>query len=484
MTAPENLVSKDTLTQIETTLERQRSAFYAEVPVSYDARVKRIDRCMDLIIENQGAIIDAVNADFGNRSRHVTLMMDLFTSVNAAKHVKKHLKKWMKPEKRKSPFPLGLFGARAEIQYQPKGVIGIMAPWNVPVSMVFSPLVEAFGAGNRAMIKPSEFTPATSALLEELFPKYFDETEAVIVNGGPEVGAAFSSLNFDHIIFTGATSIGRHVMRAAAENLTPVTLELGGKSPVVVGRELDLQDCGEKLFAGKLMNAGQVCVSPDYCFVPEELLEDFIAKGQEVVAGLYPTIADNPDYVSMINERHFERVTSYINDAKERGARVIEINPANEDLANQTHNKIALTLVVNPDDDYLSMQNEIFGPILNIKTYRNLDDVISDINKRARPLAFYYFGTNKEEAQWVLDRTIAGGVSVNDIAMHVACDDMPFGGVGDSGIGSYHGIEGFKTFSHAKSVFKQGKLNLGKLAGTLPPYTDKVDKMMAGQIKK
>lgn len=468
-------------------LENQKAAFNAEGDVAYATRIDRIDRCIAILVDHQAEICEAINQDFGCRSRHVTLMTDIFTSVGTLKNAKKHVKKWMKPEKRKAPVPMNFLGAKAIIRYQPKGVVGIMTPWNVPVNMIFSPLADVLAAGNRAIIKPSEFTPATAELMKSLFAKYFEETEISVVTGGPEVGAAFSGLPFDHLIFTGATSIGKMVMRAAAENLTPVTLELGGKSPVVVSDSATINEAAERIISGKYMNAGQLCVSPDYVFVPASRLEAFITGSKETGSQQFSSLLNNPDYVSLINERHFDRIKSYIDDAKEKGARIVEINPANDNwqdkAGNPTH-KIPLHLIIDPSDDMLCMQDEIFGPILNIKTYRKVDDCVNYINSKPRALAFYYFGKNADEQEYLLDNTTAGGVSINDIAMHVACDDIPFGGVGASGMGNYHGLEGFKTFSHAKSVFKQGFVNIAKLAGMLPPYSEKIDKMMAMQIKK
>ncbi len=465
-------------------LDLQRNAFVREGEVLLETRIDRLNRCIAMLVDHQTEICEAVNKDFGCRSRHVTLMTDIFTSVGSLKFVKKNLKKWMKPEKRKAPVPMNLFGATAKIHYQPKGVVGIMTPWNVPVNMIFSPLADAIGAGNRVIIKPSEFTPHTAEVMQRLFREYFEDSEISVVTGGAEVGAAFSSLKFDHLIFTGATSIGKLVMKAAAENLTPVTLELGGKSPVIVSDSGNLQEYAEKIISGKSMNAGQLCISPDYCFVPASRLEAFITTCKETIKTMFPTIADNPDFVSVINERHFDRVKSYIDEAKEAGTRVVELNPANEDWNDRERHKIPLHLIVEPADELKCMQDEIFGPILNIKTYRTIEECLQFINKRPRPLAMYYFGSDKIEREHVLANSISGGVTVNDIAMHVACDDMPFGGVGNSGMGNYRGFEGFRTFSHSKSVFSQGFVNLAKLAGTLPPYSEKVDKMMAQQIKK
>lgn len=465
-------------------LEAQKEAFRREGPVSLETRIDRIDRCIALIVDNKDAICEAVDADFGCRSRHVTRMSDLFISLNTLKFVRKNLKKWMRPERRRTPFPMGLLGASAKIHYQPKGVVGIMSPWNVPVNMVFSPLADVLGAGNRAMIKPSEFNPRTVALLQSLFGQYFDETEIAIVSGGADVGATFSALPLDHLIFTGAGSVGKLVMQAAAQNLTPVTLELGGKSPVIVSDSADVPEAAEKIMTFKAMNAGQICISADYCFVPEDQVETFVSECQRTISEQYPSIADNPDFVSMINERNYDRVKSNLDDAKAKGARIVALGPPSESWDDRERHKIPIHLIVDPSDDMQVMQEELFGPVLCIKPYRHIDECIKEINDRPRPLALYYLGKDKTEQQHVISHTISGGVCINDFGIHFASDDLPFGGVGASGMGHYHGREGFKTFSHAKSVFSQGPLNLPKLSGTLPPYGEKVDKLMSRMISK
>ena len=471
----------DELTRI---LNAQREAFRREGPVSLDTRVDRLDRCLALIIDHQDEICEAVNEDFGCRSHHVTLMNDIFPTVNSLKFVKKHVGKWMQPERRKSPFPMGLLGARSEIHYQPKGVVGIMSPWNFPVNMVFSPLADVLGAGNRAMVKPSEFNPNTVSLFEKLFGRYFDESEVAIIAGDSQVGAAFASLPLDHIIFTGSTGVGKLVMQAAAKNLVPVTLELGGKSPVIVSDSADIAEVAEKVMTIKAMNAGQVCVSPDYCFVSRDKLQQFVSECQKTIAEQYPAVAENADFVSMVNEGNYDRVKAYIDDATDKGANIVVLSPAGEDWDDRQRHKIPIHLIIDPSDDMQVMQEELFGPVLCVKPYDKIDDCIEVINDRPRPLAFYYLGKDKAEQQHVIDNTIAGGMCINDLAMHVACDDMPFGGVGASGMGNYHGREGFKTFSHAKAVFRQGRINLPKLSGTLPPYGEKVDKLMSRMISK
>ena len=470
--------------ELQAILDAQRSAFRREGPVALATRVDRLDRCIALLVDNKEAICEAVSVDFGCRSKYVTLMTDIMNSVGSLKFVKKNLKKWMKPEKRSPFIPMNFLGARAQVHYQPKGVIGIMTPWNVPINMIFSPLADVLGAGNRAMIKPSEFTPQTGELMKELFARYFEESEIAVVTGGPQVGAAFSALQLDHIIFTGATSIGLLVMQAAAKNLVPVTLELGGKSPVIVSEDCDIQLAAERIISGKAMNGGQLCVSPDYCFVPQSRLEAFIRRCKEVIAEQFPTVQDNPDFVACINERHFQRVKTYIEEASEHDTRVIPLCNQGEEFSSPDQHKIALHLLVDPADELACMQDEIFGAVLNIKTYENLDTVLDFINARERPLALYYFGRDKQEQSRVISETISGGVSVNTIAMHVACDDMPFGGVGHSGMGNYRGRDGFRTFSHARSVYQEGFVDLAKLAGTLPPYGEKVAKMLDSQIKK
>ena len=466
------------------TLELQRKAFRAEGFVQYGTRIDRIERCIALLVDNQEAICNALSADYGCRSPYITRMAEIMTSVGNLKHVKKKLKSWMKPERRSAPVPMNLFGARALVYHQPKGVVGNMTPWNIPVGMVFSPMADILGAGNRVMIKPSEFTPQTSELTRELIGRYFDRSEIAVMTGGPEVGAAFASLPFDHLLFTGATSIGRMVMRAAAENLTPVTLELGGKSPVIVSASADIEDTAGKIVTGKGQNAGQLCIAPDYAFVPESRLEVFLESCRKNFVAQYPTTVLNPDYNAMINERHYDRVLGYIEEARAAGTRIIELNPGREDFIDRMRHKIPLHIVVNPDDGLKVMQEEIFGPVLVVKTYRDVGDCIAYVNARARPLALYWFGRDEAERERVLRETISGGVSVNNVMMHFACDDLPFGGVGGSGMGHYHGRDGFRTFSHAKGVFREGRLNLSKLAGTLPPFGPKLAKMLDGQIRK
>lgn len=466
-------------------LQSQRDSYITEGFVSAETRIDRIDRAIDILVTHSEAISEAMNEDFGCRPRETNLMTDVTGSIECLKHSKKHLKKWMKTEKRPTMFPLNLLGGRSSITYQPKGVVGVIAPWNFPLGMVFEPLAGVLAAGNRAMIKPSEFTPATSSLITEIVSSAFDPNELTVFNGGPEVGQAFSTLPFDHLIFTGATSVARHIMAAAAENLVPVTLELGGKSPVIITRSADISEAVQRIMTGKMLNAGQVCIAPDYLMVPEEALEQVIDEATKIVKQMYPTILANKDYTAMVNDRHYQRISKNLADAEERGIRTVTINPADEDFSDNPTQKIAPTLVINPDDDALCMQDEIFGPILPIKTYENFEDTISYVNAHPRPLAAYFFGKDKAEEQRFLTGTTSGGVSINDVMFHMLQKDIPFGGVGPSGMGSYHGIEGFKTFSHAKSVYRQpNRIPFAKLAGFMPPYGEASEKSIRQKVKK
>ena len=485
MNAPQaNPLSIDAEEKMLELLRLQRESYLAEGEVSAETRIDRLDRTIDVLVANAEKISEAMNADFGCRPRQVNLMTDVTGSLENLKHAKKHLRKWMKAEKRPSMFPLGLLGGRSSIQYQPKGVVGVIAPWNFPLGMVFEPLAGVIAAGNRAMIKPSEFTPATSQLIDEMVGRTFDPTEIAVVTGGPEVGQAFSSLAFDHMVFTGATSVARHIMAAASKNLVPVTLELGGKSPTVISETADLREAIERIMVGKMLNAGQVCIAPDYVMLPEGKMDEAVAIAREVVAEMYPTLLNNEQYTAMLNERHFQRMQKNIDDANERGAQIVAINPANEDFSVNPTQKIPPTLILNPDDDALCMQDEIFGPLLPLKTYTKFEDVISYINARPRPLAAYYFGKDSAEEHRFLTGTTSGGACVNDVMFHMLQKDLPFGGVGPSGMGSYHGIEGFKAFSHAKSVYKQpGKIPVTKLAGFMPPYGDTSEKSIKQKVK-
>jgi coniferyl-aldehyde dehydrogenase len=473
----------DAEARMKQVLERQRQAHIKEGPPSAERRIEWIDRAIALLVGHKEAISDAMREDFGHRSVHATLLTDVAGSIGPLKHAKESLRGWMRREKRKvAPALLGLFGAKAYIEFQPKGVVGVIAPWNFPVMLTFAPLAGVFAAGNRAMIKPSEFTPRTSELMERMFRSAYDETEVAVFTGGPEVGGAFSRLPFDHLLFTGATSIAHHVMRAAAENLVPTTLELGGKSPVIVGESADLELTANRVMMGKTLNAGQICLAPDYVFVPKAKARDFVGAVEGAVRAMFPTLKDNPDYTSVINQRHYDRLIGYLDDARERGAEIVELNPAKEDFRQQPFHKIPPTIVLNLTDEMKIMKDEIFGPLLPVKTYSDVDEAISYVNDHPRPLGLYYFGSDASEQSRVLTRTTSGSVSVNDVVMQVTMEDLPFGGIGPSGMGAYHGIHGFHTFSHAKAVFQQAKIDV--TAMMRPPYGKKIQKMIDGQIKR
>ena len=466
-------------------LVRQREAQLKDGAPPADLRVDRLNRCIGLLVDRRRDIEAALTADFGARSPTVTAFADVASSIGPLKHARDHVRRWMRTERRSTtPRILGFLGAKAEIRYQPKGVVGVISPWNFPVNLTFAPLACVLAAGNRAMIKPSETTPATSELLKQMFAGAFDESEIAVITGGPDVGQAFSALPFDHLIFTGATAIGRHVMRAASENLVPVTLELGGKSPVVVGRSADMAVAAARIMNGKTLNAGQICLAPDYVLAPADQMGAFVEEAKAAVGRLFPTIRENPDYTAIVADRHYARLTGYVDDARAKGAEIVEINPAGEDLRQQPHRRIPPTLILNPTDDMKVMQEEIFGPLLPVKSYQKVDEAIGYINAHARPLGLYYFGTDKDERDRVLDLTTSGGVTVNDVGMHVAQEELPFGGIGPAGMGAYHGHDGFREFSHRKSVFHQMKKDIGPLRMLRPPYGAGIARFLASQIKR
>lgn len=477
-------MSTEVINEMHRVLELQKSLNIKEGAPDLELRKDRLDRVIAMVGKYDKHIVKAVNEDFGNRDPVMSAATEVASVIGPMEHAKKNLRKWMKTEKRKAAIaPLGsalsLLGAKAEVRYQPKGVVGAISPWNFPMNLALAPLAGILSAGNRVMHKPSELTPATSDLLKEMIEEYFDEAEMAVFVGDAEVGAAFSGLAFDHMIFTGGTSIAKHVMKAASENLVPLTLELGGKSPVIVGKNAKIKDTAQRVMQGKTMNAGQICLAPDYALVPEEKVEEFVKASVEVTSEMYPNMKDNDDFTSIINQRHFDRIQGYIEDAKEKGAEVVEINPSNEDFNQQPHHKIPPTIVLNPSDDMKIMQEEIFGPVLPVKTYKEVNEPVNYINSKDRPLGLYYFGEDNTEKEFVLENTTSGGVTVNDVISHIQMEDLPFGGVGPSGMGSYHGYDGFKEFSHAKAVYKQSKLNLMKLAGLVPPYKKKEDKTPA-----
>ncbi len=374
----------------------------------------------------------------------------------------------MKPSRRS--VGLAFQPASARVLYQPLGVVGIIVPWNYPLYLAIGPLIGALAAGNRVMLKMSESTPATGQLLKDLLAQVFTEDQVAVVLGEADVGIAFSRLPFDHLLFTGSTSIGRQVMRAAADNLTPVTLELGGKSPAIVSAGVPLEDAAERIAFGKTLNAGQTCVAPDYVLVPKDRLEGFVEAYRQVIQRFYPQLSDNPDYTSIINPRQYARLQDYLDDAQTRGARLLPLFEQGQARRMPHH------LLLNVTDEMRVMQDEIFGPLLPVVPYDDLQQALAYVNARPRPLALYYFGYDKAEQQAVLENTHSGGVCLNDTLLHVAQDDLPFGGVGPSGMGHYHGHEGFLTFSKAKGVFVKQRFNAARMI--YPPYGKALQKLV------
>lgn len=460
--------SQQQIAQLDELFSRQREAFRANPMPVAEQRMQWLNALRELLLGEQEALIEAISQDFSNRAAEETLLAEIMPSVQGIHYASKRIKKWMKPSRR--AVGLAFQPASAKVVYQPLGVVGVIVPWNYPLFLAVGPLVGALAAGNRVMVKMSESTPATSQLFKDLLARIFPEDLVSVVLGEAEVGMAFSKLPFDHLLFTGATSIGRHVMRAAAENLTPVTLELGGKSPAIVSAEVPLSDAAERIAFGKTMNAGQTCVAPDYVLVPKDRVEGFVAAYRQAVQSFYPTLKDNPDYTAIINERQQQRLQSYLSDAESKGAKLIPL------FAEGQGRRMPPTLLLNVTDEMKVMQDEIFGPLLPIVPYERIEDAFAYINDRPRPLALYYFGYNKGEQQRVLHETHAGGVCLNDTLLHVAQDDMPFGGIGPSGMGHYHGHEGFLTFSKAKGVFIKQRFNAAKLI--YPPYGKALQKLV------
>ncbi|HEY1955039.1 MAG TPA: coniferyl aldehyde dehydrogenase [Polyangiaceae bacterium] len=451
-------------------LERLRAAQNKSGTPSYEKRIERLDKLLKGVMAHKDDFVRAINEDFGNRAKHETLVAEIFTTINTIKHTRAHLHEWMEVEPR--PVSWLFAPARAEIVPQPLGVVGIIAPWNYPMQLALAPAAMALAAGNRVMIKPSELTPRTSETMAKVVKEMFADDEMVVVTGDAEMGAAFSKLPFDHLLFTGSTRVGKIVMKAAAENLVPVTLELGGKSPAIVSEDFPIDVAATRVMHGKCFNAGQTCIAPDYALVPRKQVDRFVDECKAAVAKMYPALKANPDYTSIVNEKHYARLKGYLDEAKAKDAKVIEINPAKEELPSEQH-RLAPQLVVDPPKDLAVMQEEIFGPILPIVPYDSLDEAIAFVNDRPRPLALYMFAYDDDAVSKVVDRTVAGGVSVNETLMHFAQEDLPFGGVGPSGMGHYHAREGFETFSKKKPIFYQARLNS---AGMLrPPYGKTID---------
>lgn len=439
--------------------DRQRAAWNGEGAPTLEARKESLRKLRSSIVRNATEIQAAISADFGHRAAQETGLLEIGPSLSAIAHALKHLHRWMRPERR--PVSINFKPGRAWIEYQPLGVIGAISPWNYPLFLAVTPLADALAAGNRVMLKPSELTPEFVRVLQRMISEAFSPDQVAVVSGGAELAAEFSALPFDHLMFTGSAGVARKVMQAAAQNLTPVTLELGGKSPAIVAGDYPLEKAARSIVHGKLLNAGQTCIAPDYVLVPENIAEQFVLALMEEIGGSYPEIANNPDYSAIINDRHRKRLRALLDSTEKTGIRVLR--HGNGDEA-----RMEPVIVIDPPHDSAIMQEEIFGPILPVCTYKTVEDAIGIVNAHSRPLALYLFTNDKTVERKILAGTTSGGVTLNGTLLHIAQEELPFGGVGESGMGAYHGETGFRRFSHAKSVFKTGPVNFFELLR--PPY--------------
>lgn len=472
ITANQNRV-QDHAEELKFRLQAMQAAQLADGTPDRALRLDRLGRIARMVREYQDRIIAAIDADFSGRAREETLLAEVFTSLSAVRHAKVNLARWMRPRRRS--MDLTFRPATARLLPQPLGVAGIIAPWNYPLLMALSPLVGAVAAGNRAIIKPSEYTPRTSDLLAEMIADKFGVDEITVVRGGPDIGAAFAALPFDHLLYTGSTNVGRKVMAAAALNLTPVTLELGGKSPTIIGPDANMDAAVSSIIKGKLFNAGQTCIAPDYVLLPEGQLDAFVEKAGAVATKFYPNLDDNPDYSAIINRGQYDRLQNLLSDAETQGAKVIRMDGG-------AGRKLPLTLVLNTTEAMAIRREEIFGPLLPVIPYADLGDAIAHVNSGDRPLALYIYDKNKGVIDRVLGETISGGAVVNDCLLHGGVEALPFGGVGASGTGQYHGQDGFDTFSHLKPVMYQSRLNAMWILN--PPYGAKAKGLINLLLKR
>ena len=471
----QNLTGFDTQ-DLDALIKLQRSKFRAEGEVTYATRIDRLKRLKALILENKVEFANTTKREFnGARSYEFSLFSEFGSKGEAIDYSIKHLKEWMKPEKRKTNKPMNFLGGKGQVRHFPKGVVGIISPWNLPFGLTVAPLTSALAAGNRALLKPSEFVPETAALFAEVVPKYFSKDEVAVVTGGAEISQKFAELPFDHLLFTGSTRVGAQIMQAASKNLVPVTLELGGKSPVIIGRSANLELAGTRLTFSKFLNGGQLCLSPDYVLVPRELEEQLVARVIHEAQSMYPNVTENEDYAGVINERHFARLQNYIDDAVAKGAKLTIVG-ADQTRASEDNRRMPLHILQNVNEDMLVMHEEIFGPILPIMSYGDITEVPDQVEPRRNPLAMYYFGKDKSEQEYLLSHVPSGGVCINDITLHYVQEDLPFGGVGASGMGAYHGPEGFKTLSHPRAIYSQTMIDVLPIIGARPPFGEKFRK--------
>ncbi len=431
-------------------LERQREAFNAAPFPTAQQRQAHLKQVEHLVRSNQEAIVSAISSDFGNRSSTETILSEILPTLAACGHARRHVAEWMRPRHR--AVAMNFQPATNRVEYQPLGVVGVVSPWNYPIFLTLGPLIDILAAGNRAMIKPSELTPETGALLARLLGDAFAPEEVLVVQGDVAVGRAFSALPFDHLIFTGSTEVGRAVMRAASDNLVPVTLELGGKSPVIVADDTPIDKAARSVALGKFFNAGQTCIAPDYALVPAAGAEAFARGVVDAAEAMFPALDGNPDYTAIISDRHHQRLTDLVAEAEAAGATVLR----HRDTKRGNIRHFPPTVVLDPPLDGALMRDEIFGPVLPVIRVASTDAAIDFVNARPRPLALYAYTGRAATERHILDRTISGGVTVNSTLVHCGQEDLPFGGVGPSGMGSYHGREGFARFSHARAVHKPG----------------------------
>ncbi|WP_298529197.1 coniferyl aldehyde dehydrogenase [uncultured Christiangramia sp.] len=458
-------------------LKIQQKAF-TKSPPEYEQRMEALASLSEMVEKNQERLIEAVSQDFGHRSSEETSILELFPLHDEIKHARRHLKSWMKRKSVRSSW--FLLPSTAYYQFQPLGSVGIMGAWNYQVLLTLSPLVDAIAAGNHAIIKPSEIAPASAEVIRELINDTFDSSYIYCVTGDAELAKDFSSLPFDHLFFTGSTRVGKLIMEAAAPNLTPVTLELGGKSPAIIHESYDLELAAKRIMAGKLFNAGQTCVAPDYLVMPADLNDKFIEYSKQVVEKFYPDIANNKQYSYIISDKHFKRLISLLEEAKQKGAKIIELCKTNE----LPEGMMTPKLVLGVNDEMAIMQEEIFGPLLPVLNRESVEQGIEYVNANAKPLALYYFDDNQDRIDHLLKFTLSGGVTINDTIYHLAQHRLPFGGVGASGMGHYHGFDGFKTFSKKRAVMQQKKFAATDILH--PPYTDIKKKLIGvmGDISK
>ena len=444
--------------------ERLRAAHLAHIP-GFAERMDALERLGQAVRRHKDEIVAACSADFGRRAPLETLGADVMVSLDEISHARRHLRRWMRPQRR--TVNLSFLPARGQVRFAPLGVVGIIAPWNYPFQLAIVPLANALAAGNRVMIKPSEFTPSVSALLEKLLAEVFTADQVVVIQGDAALSAAFTRLPFDHLLFTGSTAVGRQVMAAAAANLTPVTLELGGKCPAIIAPGYPIEHAADRIAFGKCFNGGQTCVAPDYVLVPRAQRDAFASAYLESVRRRYPGLADNPDYTATVNARQAARLRNWLGDAHARGVEIRQHAPAGETPPPGLE-LIPPTVLLDPPDESMVMREEIFGPLLPVKSYDSHDEAIAYVLARDKPLAFYAFDNDAARREASLDRVSAGMACVNDVVIQFGQNEFPIGGVGASGMGSYHGHAGFLTFSKAMPVLYQSRINAMKLLD--PPY--------------